>query len=63
VAWSIAVAGDRGEAAVLDCVECRPLDELLCLVADRLTLRALAMLPRDARGAIDSRQAQCHSRR
>jgi len=63
VAWSIAVAGDRGEAAVLDCVECRPLDELLCLVADRLTPRALAMLPRDARGAIDSRQAQCHSRR
>jgi WD40 repeat protein len=63
VAWSIAVAGDRGEAAVLDCVECRPLEELLCLAADRLTPRALAMLPRDARGAIDSRQAQCHSRR
>jgi WD40 repeat protein len=63
VAWSIAVAGDRGEAGVLDCVECRPLDELLCLAADRLTPRALVMLPRDARGAIDSRQAQCHSRR
>ena len=63
VAWSIAVAGDRGEAAVLDCVECRPFDELLCLAADRLTPRALTMLPRDARGAIDSRRAQCHSRR
>jgi WD40 repeat protein len=63
VGWRIAVAGDRGEAAVLDCVECRPLDELLCLAADRLTPRALAMLPRNARGAIDSRQGRCHSRR
>jgi WD40 repeat protein len=63
VDWSIAVAGDRGEAAVLDCLECRPLDELLCLAANRLTPRALAMLSRDARGAIDSRRAQCHSRR
>jgi WD40 repeat protein len=62
VGWSIAVAGDRGEAAVLDCVECRPLDELLCLAADRLTPRALGMLPRDAREAIDSRQGQCHPR-
>jgi WD40 repeat protein len=63
VGWSVAVAGDGGEAAVLDCVECRPLDELLCLAAERLTPRALAMLPRDARGAIDSRQGRCHSRR
>jgi WD40 repeat protein len=63
VGWRIAVAGDGGEAAVLDCVECRPLDELLCLAADSLTPRALAMLPRDAGGAIDSRRAQCHSRR
>jgi WD40 repeat protein len=63
VDWGIAVAGAGGKAAVLDCLECRPLDELLCLAADRLTPRAFAMLPRDARGAIDSRQAQCHSRR
>jgi WD40 repeat protein len=63
VGWSIAVAGDHGEAAVLDCLECRPLDELLCLAADRLTPGALAMLPRDARRAIDSRRGQCHSRR
>jgi WD40 repeat protein len=63
VNWSIAVAGDRGEAAVLDCVECRPLDELLCLAADRLTPRALSMLPRDTREVIDSRRAECDSRR
>jgi WD40 repeat protein len=62
VGWSIAVAGDRGEAAVLDCVECRPLDELLCLATDRLTPRALGMLPRDARDAIDNRQKRCHPR-
>jgi WD40 repeat protein len=63
VNWNVAVAGDRGEAAVLDCVECRPLDELLCLATGRLTRRAFAMLPRDAREVIDSRRAQCHSRR
>jgi WD40 repeat protein len=63
VDWSIAVAGDDGEAAVLDCVECRPLGELLCLAADRFTPRALTMLPLDARGAIDSSRTQCHSRR
>jgi WD40 repeat protein len=63
VRWSVAVAGDRGHASVLDCVECRPLDELLCLAADRLTPRALGMLPRDALGTIDSRQGRCHSRR
>jgi WD40 repeat protein len=62
VGWSVAVAGDRGEAAVLDCVECRPLDDLLCLAVDRLGPRALGRLPRDARDAIDSRKKRCHPR-
>jgi WD40 repeat protein len=56
----IAVAGDHGKAAVLDCLECRPLDELLCLAADKLTPHALGMLPRDVRDRIDSRRRQCH---
>jgi WD40 repeat protein len=63
VNWNVSVAGDRGQAAVLDCVECRPLDDLLCLASVRLTRRALGMLPPDAREVIDSRRAQCHSRR
>jgi WD40 repeat protein len=60
---SVAIAGDQGEAAVLDCLECRPLDELLCLAADGLTPHALDMLPRDARDAIDSRRRRCHAGR
>jgi WD40 repeat protein len=60
---SVAVAGDHGEAAVLDCLECRPFDELLCLATDSLIPHALAMLPGDARHAIDSRRRQCHSGR
>jgi WD40 repeat protein len=66
VRWSVAVAGERGEApveqgeaAVLDCVECRSLEELVCRAAERLTPQALAALPRDARDAIDSRHRQC----
>ena len=59
----IAVAGDHGKAAVLECLECRPLDELLCLSADKLTPHALGMLPRDARDRIDSRRRQCHAGR
>jgi hypothetical protein len=66
VRWSVAVAGERGEApvergeaAVLDCVECRSLEELVCRAAERLTQQALATLPRDARDAIDSRHRQC----
>jgi WD40 repeat protein len=60
---SIAVAGDQGEAAVFDCLECRPLDELLCLAADDLTPNVLGMLPRDTRDVIDSRRRRCHPRR
>jgi len=70
VRWRVAVAGERGEdpvergaAAVLDCVECRSLEELVCRAADRLTPQALSTLPRDAREAIDSRQGQCHAGR
>jgi len=63
VRWSVAVAGEGGKAAMLDCTECRSLTDLLCLAADRLTPQALATLPRDARDAIDSRQGQCHAGR
>jgi WD40 repeat protein len=59
VGWRIAVAGEQGEAAVFDCVECRSLEELVCRAAERLTPQALAALPRDARDAIDSRHRQC----
>ena len=57
---SVAVAGDHGEAAVIDCLECRPLDELVCLAADSLTPHAVGMLPRDARDSIDSLRRRCH---
>lgn len=60
VRWSVAVAGDHGEAAMLDCAECRSLQDLLCLAAARLTPQMLATLPRDARDRIDFRQGQCH---
>jgi WD40 repeat protein len=60
VGSSIAVAGRHGEAAVIDCLECRPLDELVCLAADSLTPHALGMLPRDARDSIDSFRGRCH---
>jgi WD40 repeat protein len=63
VRWSVAVAGEGGKAAMLDCTECRPLPDLLCLAADRLTPQALSVLPRDARDAIDSHQGQCHAGR
>jgi hypothetical protein len=70
VRWRVAVAGERGEApvergeaAVLDCVECRSLEELVCRAADRLTPRELSTLPRDARDRIDSRQRRCHAGR
>jgi WD40 repeat protein len=53
VGSSLAVAGDDGFAAVLDCVECRPLDELLCLAADGLG---------EQRAAIDSLEGRCHPR-
>jgi WD40 repeat protein len=60
VRWSVAVAGEDGKAAMLDCAACRSLQDLLCLAAGRLSPQALAGLPRDARDAIDSRQRQCH---
>jgi hypothetical protein len=50
----LAVAGDGGLAAVLDCLECRPLDELLCLAGRRLGDAAPA--------AIDTHSGRCHSR-
>jgi WD40 repeat protein len=48
----LAVAGDDGLAAVLDCLECRPVDELRCLAARRL----------GAAGAIDTPSGRCHPR-
>jgi WD40 repeat protein len=57
----IAVAGDNGQAAVLDCLECRPPDELLCVAAESLTPEAVSKLPSDARDDIDNRRRQCHS--
>jgi WD40 repeat protein len=48
----LAVAGDDGLAAVLDCLECRPVDELRCLAARRL----------GAAGAIDTPPGRCHPR-
>jgi WD40 repeat protein len=62
VDWRVAVAGEGGHAAVLDCVECRPFDELLCITADRLPARVLARLPRDVRDAIDTRRRRCDPR-
>ena len=34
---SVALAGEGGVATVLDCAECRPLDQLVCLAARRVT--------------------------
>ena len=50
----LAVGGDDGLAAVLDCLECRPLDELLCVAARRLAAAAAA--------AIDTPSGRCHPR-
>jgi WD40 repeat protein len=33
----LAVAGDGGRTTVFECTECRPLDELVCLAAERVT--------------------------
>ncbi len=48
----LAVAGDDGLAGVLDCLECRPLDELLCLAARRPGAAAV----------IDTPSGRCHPR-
>jgi WD40 repeat protein len=50
----LAVAGNDGLAAVLDCLECRPIDELLCVAAERLGAAAPA--------AIDTPSGRCHPR-
>jgi WD40 repeat protein len=34
--WNVAVGGEGGEAALLDCLACRPLRELVCLAAARV---------------------------
>jgi WD40 repeat protein len=44
---SIAVAGDDGRATVFECVECRPLRELVCLAEKRVT-PAVRATERDA---------------